>query len=174
MRPFLGTGTPWTTTTPTQARAGPPAPSTAGQRASACARARRSASPTSCRACACPRPAASIPLLFPRPVAETWLEIGFGGGEHLAAQARLNPGTGIIGCEPFVNGVVKLLRTLDDEAIDTVRLWDRDAMELLPRLPDASIGRVFLLLSDPWPKRRQRKRSYASCPTNPWPRSPGS
>ncbi|SEO79931.1 tRNA (guanine-N7-)-methyltransferase [Methylobacterium sp. ap11] len=100
--------------------------------------------------------------LFPRPVAETWLEIGFGGGEHLAAQARLNPGTGIIGCEPFVNGVVKLLRTVDEEELDTVRFWDRDAMELLPRLPDASIGRVFLLYPDPWPKRRQRKRRFVS------------
>ncbi|WP_279357070.1 tRNA (guanine(46)-N(7))-methyltransferase TrmB [Methylobacterium indicum] len=100
--------------------------------------------------------------LFPRPVAETWLEIGFGGGEHLAAQARLNPGTGIIGCEPFVNGVVKLLRTVDEEELDTVRFWDRDAMELLPRLPDGSIGRVFLLYPDPWPKRRQRKRRFVS------------
>ncbi|KMO11263.1 tRNA (guanine(46)-N(7))-methyltransferase TrmB [Methylobacterium platani] len=100
--------------------------------------------------------------LFPRPVSETWLEIGFGGGEHLAAQARLNPGTGIIGCEPFVNGVVKLLRTVDEEGLDTVRFWDRDAMELLPRLPDASIGRVFLLYPDPWPKRRQRKRRFVS------------
>ena len=100
--------------------------------------------------------------LFPRPVSETWLEIGFGGGEHLAAQARLNPGTGIIGCEPFVNGVVKLLRTVDEEELDTVRFWDRDAMELLPRLPDASIGRVFLLYPDPWPKRRQRKRRFVS------------
>ncbi|GJD48218.1 tRNA (guanine-N(7)-)-methyltransferase [Methylobacterium crusticola] len=102
------------------------------------------------------------PALFPRPVSAVWLEIGFGGGEHLAAQARTHPDVGFIGCEPFVNGVVKLLRRVDEEGLDGVRIWDRDATALLPRLPEASIGRVFLLYPDPWPKRRQRKRRFVS------------
>ncbi|ACL60735.1 tRNA (guanosine(46)-N7)-methyltransferase TrmB [Methylobacterium nodulans] len=100
--------------------------------------------------------------LFPHPVSALWLEIGFGGGEHLAAQARAHPEIGFIGCEPFVNGVAKLLRRVDDDGLANVRLWDRDAMELLPRLPDASVERVFLLYPDPWPKRRQRKRRFVS------------
>ncbi|WP_298960018.1 tRNA (guanine(46)-N(7))-methyltransferase TrmB [uncultured Methylobacterium sp.] len=100
--------------------------------------------------------------LFPRPVDDVWLEIGFGGGEHLAAQAARHPQVGLIGCEPFVNGVVKLLRAVEEQDLDAVRVWDRDAMELLPRLPDASLGRVFLLYPDPWPKRRQRKRRFVS------------
>ncbi|MFE1601753.1 tRNA (guanine(46)-N(7))-methyltransferase TrmB [Methylobacterium sp. ID0610] len=100
--------------------------------------------------------------LFPRPVSALWVEIGFGGGEHLAAQARAHPQIGFIGCEPFVNGVAKLLRAVDDGGLDNARLWDRDAMELLPRLPAASAARVYLLYPDPWPKRRQRKRRFVS------------
>jgi tRNA (guanine-N7-)-methyltransferase len=96
------------------------------------------------------------------PAAEVWLEIGFGGGEHLAAQATRNPRTGIIGAEPFVNGVVKLLRAVDDGALRNVRVWDEDATALLAALPDASLTRVYLLYPDPWPKRRQRKRRFVS------------
>ena len=100
--------------------------------------------------------------LFPVPTDEVWLEIGFGGGEHLAAQATRNPRTGIIGAEPFVNGVVKLLRAVDDGALRNVRVWDEDATALLAALPDASLTRVYLLYPDPWPKRRQRKRRFVS------------
>ena len=100
--------------------------------------------------------------LFPRPMAALELEVGFGGGEHLAANARAHPERGFIGCEPFVNGMAKLLRIIDAEGLDTVRLWDRDAAELLPRLPPASLDRVHLLFPDPWPKRRQRKRRFVS------------
>lgn len=100
--------------------------------------------------------------LFPHPVDEVWLEIGFGGGEHLAANAAGRPETGIIGAEPFVNGVVKLLRAIDDAALSNVRIWDEDATALLAALPDASIARVYLLYPDPWPKRRQRKRRFVS------------
>ena len=102
------------------------------------------------------------PGLFPVPVDEVWLEIGFGGGEHLAAQAEAHPRTGIIGCEPFVNGVVKLLRAVDERSLRNVRVWDEDATALLAALPDASLARVYLLYPDPWPKRRQRKRRFVS------------
>ncbi len=102
------------------------------------------------------------PALFPVPVNEVWLEIGFGGGEHLAAQATAHPSAGIIGCEPFVNGVVKLLRAVDDGGLRNVRVWDEDATALLAALPDASLARVYLLYPDPWPKRRQRKRRFVS------------
>ncbi|MCJ2035919.1 tRNA (guanine(46)-N(7))-methyltransferase TrmB [Methylobacterium sp. J-068] len=100
--------------------------------------------------------------LFPVPTDEVWLEIGFGGGEHLAAQAHANPRTGIIGAEPFVNGVVKLLRAVDEGDLRNVRVWDEDATALLAALPDASLARVYLLYPDPWPKRRQRKRRFVS------------
>lgn len=91
-----------------------------------------------------------------------WLEIGFGGGEHLAAQARANPQTGFIGCEPFVNGIAKLLAVVEQEGLKNIRLWDQDATLLLPRLPDGCLDRAYLLYPDPWPKRRQRKRRFLS------------
>ncbi len=100
--------------------------------------------------------------LFPIAVDEVWLEIGFGGGEHLAAQAQAHPRVGIIGAEPFVNGVVKLLRAVDEAELRNVRIWDEDATALLAALPDASLSRVYLLYPDPWPKRRQRKRRFVS------------
>jgi tRNA (guanine-N7-)-methyltransferase len=100
--------------------------------------------------------------LFPHPVDELRLEIGFGGGEHLAAQAGRAPGTGFIGAEPFVNGVVKLLRAVDEAALRNVRVWDEDVTALLSALPDACLARVDLLYPDPWPKRRQRKRRFVS------------
>ncbi|MCC0806405.1 tRNA (guanosine(46)-N7)-methyltransferase TrmB [Methylobacterium sp. W2] len=103
-----------------------------------------------------------LPGLFPNPVDEVWLEIGFGGGEHLAAQATRHPQVGIIGAEPFVNGVVKLLWAVDDGDLDNVRIWDEDATQLLAAIPDASLARVYLLYPDPWPKRRQRKRRFVS------------
>nr|USU30332.1 tRNA (guanine(46)-N(7))-methyltransferase TrmB [Methylobacterium sp. OTU13CASTA1] len=100
--------------------------------------------------------------LFPVPVDEVWFEIGFGGGEHLAAQATANPRIGLIGAEPFVNGVVKLLRAVDDGGLSNVRVWDEDATALLAAIPDSALARVYLLYPDPWPKRRQRKRRFVS------------
>ena len=97
-----------------------------------------------------------------QPPRAVWLEIGFGGGEHLAAQAKAHPEIGFVGCEPFVNGVAKLLAVIEQESVGNIRLWDRDATELLPRLPPASFDRVYLLYPDPWPKRRQRKRRFIS------------
>jgi tRNA (guanine-N7-)-methyltransferase len=99
--------------------------------------------------------------LFPETASVT-IEIGFGGGEHLAAEGRAHPDTGFIGCEPFANGMAKLLAIVQAEKLSNVRVWDRDAIELLPMLPDASVREVYLLYPDPWPKRRQRKRRFIS------------
>lgn len=100
--------------------------------------------------------------LFSRPVKEIWLEIGFGGGEHLAHRARENPDIGFIGCEPFVNGMAKLLSVIESEQLDNVRLHDGDASHVIAALPDASVSRAFLLYPDPWPKRRHHKRRFVS------------
>jgi tRNA (guanine-N7-)-methyltransferase len=89
---------------------------------------------------------------------ETWLEIGFGGGEHLAAQAQRHPDVLLIGAEPFQNGVASALRHLDEQGLVNVRIHDGDARELLARLPDASLARAFILFPDPWPKTRHHKR----------------
>jgi tRNA (guanine-N7-)-methyltransferase len=87
-----------------------------------------------------------------------WLEIGFGGGEHLAEQAARHPEALLIGAEPFVNGVASAVRHLHERALSNVRLHQGDARELLAALPDASLDRVFILFPDPWPKTRHRKR----------------
>ncbi len=88
------------------------------------------------------------------------LEIGFGSGEHLAELAVMRPDTGFIGCEPFLNGVVGALGHVSESAIDNVRLHMGDAIDVLSRLPDASLDRVFLLHPDPWPKMRHAKRRF--------------
>lgn len=95
--------------------------------------------------------------VFPRKEA-FWLEIGFGGAEHMITQAQRNAGVGIVGCEPFLEGVAKALAGIEDEGIDNVRLWPDDARLLIDRLPDQSLSRAFILFPDPWPKRRQQKR----------------
>ncbi|WP_213160798.1 tRNA (guanosine(46)-N7)-methyltransferase TrmB [Kaustia mangrovi] len=100
--------------------------------------------------------------LFDRPVREVWLEIGFGGGEHLAWQAAHNRDIGMIGAEPFVNGVAKLLAAIEDEGLGNIRIHDDDARPLLEALPDNSLDRVFVLFPDPWPKARHRKRRFVS------------
>jgi tRNA (guanine-N7-)-methyltransferase len=89
---------------------------------------------------------------------EVWLEIGFGGGEHMAAQAAAHPDILIIGAEPFQNGVASALRHIDEGGLSNVRLHDGDVRELLARLPDACLSRVFILFPDPWPKARHHKR----------------
>jgi len=95
--------------------------------------------------------------LFPAAPA-VWLEIGFGGGEHLVAQAKANPDIGFIGCEPFVEGVAKAIAGIEDNGLTNVRLWPDDARRLIAAFPDASLARAFILFPDPWPKRRQQKR----------------
>jgi len=89
---------------------------------------------------------------------EVWLEIGFGGGEHMAAQAARRPEVLILGAEPFQNGVASALRHIDEQGLTNVRVKDGDARELLSHLPDASLERVFILFPDPWPKARHHKR----------------
>lgn len=88
------------------------------------------------------------------------LEIGFGAGEHLAGQAKLHSGHGLIGCEPFINGVVGALQHIQAEDLKNVRLHMGDALDVLARLPDASLDRVYLLHPDPWPKARHAKRRF--------------
>lgn len=91
---------------------------------------------------------------------ELWLEIGFGGGEHLAQQAGRHPDVDIIGCEPFLNGVGSLLRYVEEQTLTNVSVLSGDARPLLDRLPDACLSRVFLLFPDPWPKARHHKRRF--------------
>jgi len=100
-------------------------------------------------------------VVFPA-AREVWLEIGFGGGEHLAHMAASHPEAGIIGCEPFVNGVAKLLGEIEERGLSNVRVHDGNAADVLARLPDASLTRAYLLYPDPWPKRKQRKRRFVS------------
>jgi len=101
---------------------------------------------------------ALVEQLFGHSYEEMWLEIGFGGGEHLISQARANPHVGIIGAEPFEDGVVKVLSVIEEGGLDNVRLLSDDVRPLLRSLPAASLARVFVLFPDPWPKRRHRKR----------------
>jgi tRNA (guanine-N7-)-methyltransferase len=96
--------------------------------------------------------------LFAPPVEDVWLEIGFGSGEHLLWQAETHKDVGFIGCEPFTNGLGTLLGAIEDRDIATIRVHDGDAREVLAWLPNRSLGRVFLLFPDPWPKKRQLKR----------------
>ena len=86
------------------------------------------------------------------------VEIGFGSGEHLAAQAEAQPERGLIGCEPFLNGVVGALGHIRERNLTNVRLHMGDALSVLERLPDASLDCVYLLHPDPWPKARHAKR----------------
>ncbi len=87
-----------------------------------------------------------------------WLEIGFGAGEHLAAQAEAHPEIGMVGAEPYINGIAGLLGRVHKAGLANIRLWPDDIRLLLPALPDASIDRVFILFPDPWPKARHHKR----------------
>lgn len=90
--------------------------------------------------------------------AEVWLEIGFGGGEHLVAQAARHPDVLVLGAEPFTNGVASALRHIDEADARNVRLHPGDARELMAKLPDGSVKRLFILFPDPWPKLRHHKR----------------
>jgi tRNA (guanine-N7-)-methyltransferase len=91
-----------------------------------------------------------------------WLEIGFGGGEHLAHQAALHPDIEMIGAEAFINGVAKLLSLIDEKALENIRIHFGDARDLLAALPDACLDRIYLLYPDPWPKARHNKRRFVN------------
>ena len=103
---------------------------------------------------------AELRALFPLPVTELQLEIGFGGGENMIAQASARPSTGFIGVEPFVNGMAKALAAIEDAGLRNIRLHFDDAAGLMVWLPDASLARIELLHPDPWPKRRHWKRRF--------------
>lgn len=105
---------------------------------------------------------ADLGSLFPPGMSAVWLEIGFGGAEHLIWQAQTNPDVGLIGCEPFEEGLVKALTAIDDGGLGNVRLLGDDVRPLLRWLPAGSLGRVFMLFPDPWPKKRHWKRRLFS------------
>ena len=100
--------------------------------------------------------------LFPDAPRAVWLEIGFGGGEHLAALAEREPRIGFIGCEVFENGIVHLLAEIERRRLGNIRIFTDDARLLLAALTPASLGRAFALFPDPWPKRRHHKRRIVS------------
>lgn len=108
---------------------------------------------------AAPSPAL-LAALFPVDVGDVRLEIGFGGGEHLVAEAAAAPRSGFIGVEPFVEGLAKAVSAITDAGLRNVRLHDGDAVHLLDWLPPGSLTRVDLLYPDPWPKRRHWKRRF--------------
>ena len=96
--------------------------------------------------------------LFAHRPERVWLEIGFGGGEHLAAQAAAHPEVGLIGCEPFISGVARLLSLIETQGLSNIRLFTDDARLLMQAFPDGCLERIFVLFPDPWPKTRHRKR----------------
>ena len=98
--------------------------------------------------------------LFGAPVDTVRLEIGFGGGEHLIAEARAFPDIGFIGCEPYVNGMAKILSLIEANDVKNIRLFAGDAAELLAWVPAGSLTRIDLIHPDPWPKRRHWKRRF--------------
>ncbi len=91
---------------------------------------------------------------------DIWLEVGFGAGEHLAWQAAHHKDVLLIGSEPYINGVAKLLEYVETQALDNVRIFPDDARKLMDALPGASLGRVFVLFNDPWPKTRHWERRF--------------
>ena len=101
-----------------------------------------------------------LAALFDPPVDDVRLEIGFGGGEHLIAEARAFPDLGFIGCEPYVNGMAKILTQIEAHNIGNIRLFAGDAAELLAWAPPHSLARIDLIHPDPWPKRRHWKRRF--------------
>lgn len=104
------------------------------------------------------------PMALKPDAAEVWLEIGFGGGEHMAAQAQGRPDVLVIGAEPFLNGVASAIGHIEQHGLTNVRLAQADARDLLARLPDGSLERVFILFPDPWPKARHNKRRLVQEP----------
>ena len=103
-----------------------------------------------------------IAALFDKSFSRYQLEIGFGGGEHLAHQAESNRNTAYIGVEPFINGMAKMLGEIEDRSLENVRLFDDDATQLLDWLPDDCLDQIDLLYPDPWPKKRNWKRRFVS------------
>jgi tRNA (guanine-N7-)-methyltransferase len=103
---------------------------------------------------------ADLRALFDKPLDAVRVEIGFGGAEHLIAQAQAHPNVGFIGTDAFINGVAKALVAIDAHKLSNIRLYFGDASELLDWLPGAALTRIDLLYPDPWPKRRHWKRRF--------------
>ncbi|MBY6202094.1 tRNA (guanosine(46)-N7)-methyltransferase TrmB [Maritalea mobilis] len=93
---------------------------------------------------------------------EVWLEVGFGGGEHMIHQAERNPQIGFIGAEPYINGVAMLLGKIRASGVQNLRIHPGDARDLFDVLPDQSISKAFLLYPDPWPKKRHHRRRFVT------------
>ena len=93
---------------------------------------------------------------------DVWLEIGFGGGEHMVHQAVANPDVGIIGCEPYINGVAMLLGKIRDSGAQNIAVHPGDARDMFDVLPAGSISRAFLLYPDPRPKKRHHRRRFVT------------
>lgn len=91
---------------------------------------------------------------------DVWLEVGFGAGEHLVWQAEQHPQIGLIGCEPYINGVAKCLAHIERAGVSNVRLFADDARLVMNALPERSLSRVFVLFPDPWPKTRHHRRRF--------------
>ncbi|MCQ2966178.1 MAG: tRNA (guanine(46)-N(7))-methyltransferase TrmB [Alphaproteobacteria bacterium] len=113
--------------------------------------------------------------MFSIPVEEAWLEIGFGGGEHIAEQSKRHPHIGFIGAEVFLNGIISLLVhltgmekrgdvdediTITPDRVDNVRIYDEDARDLFKHFQPGSFSRIYVLFPDPWPKRKHRDRRF--------------
>jgi len=105
-------------------------------------------------------PGGDLRTAFANSVKDIWLEVGFGAGEHLVWQAEHCPDVGLIGAEPYEMGVAKLLTKLAEKPLANVRLYEGDGRDIIDALPDASLGRFFLLFPDPWPKTRHHKRRF--------------
>lgn len=93
---------------------------------------------------------------------DVWLEIGFGGGEHMVHQASTNPDVGFIGCEPYINGVAMLLGKIREAGCENIRIHPGDARDMFDVLPESSISKAFLLYPDPWPKKRHHRRRFVT------------
>lgn len=91
-----------------------------------------------------------------------WLEVGFGGGEHMVHQAKTYPDVGIIGCEPYINGVAMLLGKIREAGVSNVAIHPGDARDMFDVLPEQSIDKAFLLYPDPWPKKRHHRRRFVT------------
>lgn len=100
------------------------------------------------------------PQIFFNAAHPLWMEVGFGGGEHLASLAQKNPNINFIGCEPFINGVVSLLSAIDEMKISNIRIYNGNALDLIQQLPSQSLDRFYLMFADPWPKKRHHKRRF--------------
>jgi tRNA (guanine-N7-)-methyltransferase len=106
------------------------------------------------------KPGLIIPSLLFNKNDDIWLEVGFGAGEHLVAQAEKYPNIGFIGCDPYINGVARLLSETERKSLNNILLHNDDARRLLEKIVPASISKIFILFSDPWPKKRHNRRRF--------------